>query len=296
MPSPQEKMSSVPIDSLHSVSSQNAFLPVVAAVLEAVSNSGTSEAPSVYDASAVPTIKLHDYLRRWVRYTRCPAICVVSAVMLVDRVCVYTGLVVNPLNVHRLLLAALVVSCKWSLDRPFRNSCYSKVGGVSTAAIGELERQLLIDLDWDVGINAAELEEYESIFRGHRMWPIRTPGPTRRPSPATTPSTTTETGPDNISTLPPTESSYNANSETHCDVPALATDRTETPTSESGGYQFRRSKVGIPTPPETERGGTRPDGRNGQNIVPMPPCSSPPSKSGGRRPTPVHAVTPGCMD
>eukprot|EP00756_Hemistasia_phaeocysticola_P010759 Hpha_TRINITY_DN15042_c3_g1::TRINITY_DN15042_c3_g1_i2::g.125795::m.125795 len=278
-----------PMDSLLSTSSQSPFLPVIASVLDAVSSTADKDTKSAYDASVIPSIKLYDYLRRWVRYTRCPVICVVCAVMLVDKACIQTGLLVTPVNVHRLLLAALALACKWYLDRPFLNSCYAKIGGVSTADIGALERRLLRDLDWEVGVSMSEMNEYEIIFRGHRAWPVlRTPASSAAPVDPRRASIGrgTDASTDCLSTLPPTEVSNvttDINAEVSSDVaPAFVTEKSTDSLPSECAVSTRRQLV--PTPP-TE--GERDARRSSRPLLPTPPPPGLPRRPSPRNLSPI---------
>eukprot|EP00756_Hemistasia_phaeocysticola_P024718 Hpha_TRINITY_DN15964_c1_g2::TRINITY_DN15964_c1_g2_i3::g.73501::m.73501 len=165
-----------PLDSVLSDSTRSPFIKVISSVMTAVVMETGDGIGTPFDARRLPTIPLYDYLRRWVRHTRCDVSCVVAAVMLIDRVCMLSGYPVTALNVHRLLLAALTVSNKYCLDIPFLNSHYARVGGVSVEELNALERQLLQLLEFDVHLEKEEFKCYVQMFRNHREWPIECSG------------------------------------------------------------------------------------------------------------------------
>eukprot|EP00756_Hemistasia_phaeocysticola_P024719 Hpha_TRINITY_DN15964_c1_g3::TRINITY_DN15964_c1_g3_i1::g.73474::m.73474 len=166
------RVSYPPLDHILSASTRSPFLKVIAAVVNSAVVDARDAVGTPFDARTQPGIPLYDYLRRWVRHTRCEASCVVAAVMLVDRVCMLSGFPVTALNVHRLLLAALTVSNKYCLDIPFLNSHYARVGGVSVEELNALERQLLQLLEFDVHLEKEEFQCYVQMFRNNREWPI----------------------------------------------------------------------------------------------------------------------------
>jgi len=61
----------------------------------------------------------------------------------IDRICDYNSLVISRYNVHRLLLAAKIVSIKVKEDDFFPNSFYSKLGGVTVEEFNSLENEFL---------------------------------------------------------------------------------------------------------------------------------------------------------
>ena len=62
----------------------------------------------------------------------------------------------NVLVLHRLILAALVVSTKYNEDIIYKNSHYAKVGGVSLEELNLLEHYFLENIDYNIYINPEE--------------------------------------------------------------------------------------------------------------------------------------------
>ncbi|KAF5098411.1 hypothetical protein DV451_003424 [Geotrichum candidum] len=63
----------------------------------------------------------------------------------------------TPLNVHRLLLAALRIACKVIEDINFKQQRYASIAGVSTLDLYRLEIALLFLLDFDVFTDMGDL-------------------------------------------------------------------------------------------------------------------------------------------
>ncbi|KAJ9468091.1 Cyclin-U3-1 [Diplonema papillatum] len=122
------------------------------------------EAPSVYQNSNARSIRLSDYLSRWIRYAHSePEILLISLIYL-DRCCVSTGLAINKLNVHRLLLACLTLAAKWFHDKPYPNKHYAAVGGVTLPDLNRLERALFIDINFQLHVDPRQLKVYSKEF------------------------------------------------------------------------------------------------------------------------------------
>jgi hypothetical protein len=81
----------------------------------------------------------------------------------VDRVVqLHESFTVNRTNVHRLILAALLVGAKYFDDFFYSNSYYSKVGGVRTKELNTLEACLLEMLQWRLYVSPEEYAQYMS--------------------------------------------------------------------------------------------------------------------------------------
>eukprot|EP01062_Namystynia_karyoxenos_P013767 TRINITY_DN14949_c0_g1_i1.p1 TRINITY_DN14949_c0_g1~~TRINITY_DN14949_c0_g1_i1.p1 ORF type:complete len:231 (+),score=62.06 TRINITY_DN14949_c0_g1_i1:80-772(+) len=115
---------------------------------------------TVFDApwGVEPTISIQMYLRRWTLHVIAGPEVIVIALVYMFR----SGIRICPASAHRLLLAALVLAVKWRTDRSERqrNSYFASVGGVSLTELNELERELLVALDWRLTVTE---EEYAAV-------------------------------------------------------------------------------------------------------------------------------------
>ena len=57
-----------------------------------------------------------------------------------------TPLVLSELNVHRIIIASVVLAIKFFEDEFYNNSFFSRLGGISIAEMNLLERELLMRL------------------------------------------------------------------------------------------------------------------------------------------------------
>eukprot|EP00826_Nyctotherus_ovalis_P022180 TRINITY_DN17273_c0_g1_i18.p1 TRINITY_DN17273_c0_g1~~TRINITY_DN17273_c0_g1_i18.p1 ORF type:complete len:187 (+),score=13.03 TRINITY_DN17273_c0_g1_i18:150-710(+) len=98
---------------------------------------------SPFDSKTAPAISVHHYLERFHRYANCSSACFPVAYIYMKRVLGSTGFVLSRLNIHRLMLAAVVLAIKYVDDEYADNRMYALIGGVKLEEINRLEGCLL---------------------------------------------------------------------------------------------------------------------------------------------------------
>ena len=141
----------------------------LACVLTHLSSSVTAEDAgafvSRFHAVRAPSISLKDYLLRVNRYFHCSPACFVLALVYIDRAIKLhdpSYFQVDPLCVHRLILAAVVVAAKFFDDSYYSNGFYAKVGGIRVAELNALEVAFLDLLDWRLHVSVSEFHQYRN--------------------------------------------------------------------------------------------------------------------------------------
>ncbi|KAJ9473250.1 Cyclin-U4-1 [Diplonema papillatum] len=135
---------------------------------DVIKDSGGTAPGEAYNGVKPPAISLEDYLYRWVRYSFCSSETFVLAVILIDRLAYRTGLLITSINVHRLLLVALVLAAKFRDDVYYSNKYYASVGGVTAAEMNALEISALADLDWELYVDPDQYNMYVAEFQKQR--------------------------------------------------------------------------------------------------------------------------------
>ncbi|KAG0471377.1 hypothetical protein HPP92_015923 [Vanilla planifolia] len=122
-----------------------------------------------------PGISIENYIERIHSYALCSPACLVAAFVYLDRaVHRRPDLLVGSLNVHRLLLTAVMIASKFFDTMPQNNAFYAKVGGVSNADLNKMEVELLFLLDFGINVTSLEFESYcsylekEMVASNHR--------------------------------------------------------------------------------------------------------------------------------
>eukprot|EP00188_Purpureofilum_apyrenoidigerum_P005104 Plantae.Rhodophyta-Purpureofilum_apyrenoidigerum.ctg634.p1 GENE.Plantae.Rhodophyta-Purpureofilum_apyrenoidigerum.ctg634~~Plantae.Rhodophyta-Purpureofilum_apyrenoidigerum.ctg634.p1 ORF type:complete len:209 (+),score=18.49 Plantae.Rhodophyta-Purpureofilum_apyrenoidigerum.ctg634:168-794(+) len=112
---------------------------------------------SMFYASRVPAVGLRDYLHRIFKYSQCTSGCYVAALVYLQRIAKRDpSLRLNSLNVHRLIITAVVLAVKFHEDSYFSNSFYARVGGVSLEEFNQLEVAFLQFMDFRLYISTEE--------------------------------------------------------------------------------------------------------------------------------------------
>uniref|UniRef100_A0A0D9W9W5 Cyclin n=1 Tax=Leersia perrieri TaxID=77586 RepID=A0A0D9W9W5_9ORYZ len=113
---------------------------------------------------AAPRIGLEQYMERVHRYAGLEAECYVLAYAYVDMAAHRRPTAaVSSSNVHRLLLACLLLASKVLDDFHHNNAFFARVGGVSNAEMNKLELELLAVLDFEVTLN----HRVYQLYRDH---------------------------------------------------------------------------------------------------------------------------------
>ena len=81
----------------------------------------------------------------------------IFAFIYLDRMLIRKNLVLCLNNVYRLILACVVLSIKFNDDSKFKNSYYSKVGGVSLVEMNAIEYNTYYRLNFNLYVS---LDEY----------------------------------------------------------------------------------------------------------------------------------------
>eukprot|EP00756_Hemistasia_phaeocysticola_P023142 Hpha_TRINITY_DN15873_c1_g1::TRINITY_DN15873_c1_g1_i1::g.189766::m.189766 len=119
---------------------------------------------TVFDADPLqpPVISMEAYMRHWLAHSECSVDCAALALAYVLR----CRVAVNSLNIHRLMLGALVVAIKWRDDLYFSNEFYAGVGGVSVQELNRLETEILRMCDWSMHVDSDDHCKIASALSG----------------------------------------------------------------------------------------------------------------------------------
>ena len=124
-----------------------------------------SHRPTYFHTMKVPGILIQDYLSRLATYMRCSNECFIVALIYIERVHKKEpDFLINSSCIHRLYFTSVVIAAKYLDDVHFKNSYYSKVGGISVAELYILEQQLLSLLNFDLYISEIEYARYAGLL------------------------------------------------------------------------------------------------------------------------------------
>lgn len=142
-----------------------------------------SVAPSLakFQSSYAPTISIHSYLSRIQKYANLTPAVYTTTLIYIDRLIEATNLSLTPLNIHRLLLVAVVVATKFLQDDYYKNCYYAKLGGITTAELNSLEICFLSLISFNLYVSPAAFDKYTSELMAYTPGSPPTPSPTPSP-------------------------------------------------------------------------------------------------------------------
>lgn len=115
-----------------------------------------------------PQISINKYLKRFMKYSKPEPSTIIITLIYIDKICESSNLQLTILNIHRLLLACMVVALKYNEDDYYSNEYYAKVGGISLKELNQLEYNILILLDFNLFIDDALYENYENQIKDYQ--------------------------------------------------------------------------------------------------------------------------------
>ncbi|KAG0325643.1 hypothetical protein BGZ99_000354 [Dissophora globulifera] len=129
-----------------------------------------------FHARSIPSISINAYLTRILKYCPCANECFLSLLVYFDRMArnveEITGgegrqFSIDSYNIHRLIIAGIMVSAKFFSDVFFTNSRYAKVGGLPVSELNQLEVEFLTLNNFALAISIEELQTYGDQLMKH---------------------------------------------------------------------------------------------------------------------------------
>jgi hypothetical protein len=148
------------------------LVKVVGEILEELVSSSQKQNQGVVKPMAVtkfhglraPSIAVTDYLKRISKFSGCSDECFVLALIYIDRLITRRKIVLDSLNVHRLLVTAVMLSAKFFDDHYLDNQHYASVGGVSKVEMNTLELEFLFLLEFNLHVTTQDYEAYHNAL------------------------------------------------------------------------------------------------------------------------------------
>ncbi|EPB86347.1 hypothetical protein HMPREF1544_06886 [Mucor circinelloides 1006PhL] len=119
-----------------------------------------------FHARLVPSIDIYSYLSRILKYCPCANECFLSLLVYFDRMSknslALTGrpFTIDSFNIHRLIIAGVMVSSKFFSDVFYTNTRYAKVGGLPVSELNSLELEFLKLNGFNLTVPISELQKY----------------------------------------------------------------------------------------------------------------------------------------
>uniref|UniRef100_A0A7S4PH37 Cyclin n=1 Tax=Paramoeba aestuarina TaxID=180227 RepID=A0A7S4PH37_9EUKA len=124
----------------------------------------TSRRETKFHALRAPIISLRQYVERVTTYAPCTVECFVVALVYLNRMSSQKLGFINPMTIHRLFLASLLLAAKYYDDLYFNNKFYARVGGISCKELNALELEFLIRTEFSLGISKEEFLKFSHVL------------------------------------------------------------------------------------------------------------------------------------
>lgn len=149
-----------------------AIVQVLAVVLERLvsANSHLAQSPheqTHFHAQRAPAIGVLQYLERIHKYASCSKECFILALIYIDRLIQRNNFLLTELNVHRVVITAVLLAAKFFDDAYYNNAYYAKVGGVLVEEMNNLECQFLFKIDFSLRVLPEVFEKYNAELISH---------------------------------------------------------------------------------------------------------------------------------
>ena len=117
-----------------------------------------------FSSYTIPTISIKEYLIRIQIYSGIENSTLILSLILIDKMCKRSGILLTYFNIHRILFSSLLISIKYNEDSFFNNTFYSQIAGVKPEELQLLEYTFLEYNDFNVFVKDFEYVQYEKYL------------------------------------------------------------------------------------------------------------------------------------
>lgn len=152
-----------------------AIVRVLSAVLDRLVSANSSLARAdpgqvtKFHALKAPAIGILQYLERIHKYASCSSECFILALIYVDRLIQRNNFLLTELNVHRVVITAILLAAKFFDDAYYNNAYYAKVGGVLVSEMNNLEVEFLFRINFSLHVTPDLFQKYHAELISHAV-------------------------------------------------------------------------------------------------------------------------------
>jgi len=125
-----------------------------------ISKEGKNVGFDVFNSLSPPEITIEAYLRRIIKYTTCSPECFLMAFSYIDQIIIKHNIMLDSLNVHRLILTSILIAAKLYDDTTYNNKYFSHVGGVPLKELNSMEYSFLVLMDFEMNLPIEKYDQY----------------------------------------------------------------------------------------------------------------------------------------
>jgi len=112
----------------------------------------------------IPPISIKDYLERLCNHSKINTSTIILILIYIDRICNIQKFKLTYYNVHKLILASMIIAIKYNEDEYYSNKFYSKLGGVSISEIVFLEYNFISLIHYNLFVNNELFKKYNDYI------------------------------------------------------------------------------------------------------------------------------------
>mmetsp|Transcript_379 Transcript_379/g.522 ORF Transcript_379/g.522 Transcript_379/m.522 type:complete len:373 (-) Transcript_379:270-1388(-) len=120
-----------------------------------------------FHALKAPGIAIQQYLERIHKYASCSNECFILALIYIDRLIQRNNFLLTELNVHRVVITAILLAAKFFDDAYYNNAYYAKVGGVLVSEMNGLEVDFLFRINFSLHVTPELFSKYHAELASH---------------------------------------------------------------------------------------------------------------------------------
>lgn len=120
-----------------------------------------------FHALKAPGISILQYLERIHKYASCSTECFILALIYIDRLIQRNSFILSELNVHRVVITAVLLAAKFFDDAYYNNAYYAKVGGVHVSEMNSLEVDFLFRINFSLHVSPEVFHKYNAELISH---------------------------------------------------------------------------------------------------------------------------------
>jgi len=112
----------------------------------------------------IPQISINDYIERLYKYNKINTSTIILILIYIDRICNINKFKLTYFNIHKLILASMIIAIKYNEDEYYSTQFYAKLGGVSIAEINSLEYYFLKLIKYNLFVTEDLFNKYNDYI------------------------------------------------------------------------------------------------------------------------------------
>ena len=112
----------------------------------------------------IPSISIKNFLERICNLTKIENSTLILVLIYIDRICEFNEIELNYFNIHKLIIASLIISIKYNEDFFYSNKIYAKICGISREEINKLEIEFLKLLEFNLFVDDEIYFQYSDFI------------------------------------------------------------------------------------------------------------------------------------